>query len=306
MAFYIITSQKAGKNSFTNVPSDKTSYLICNETATSFTPADSVKRTDFFNQLLASKPKDLICFIHGYNTEDNQVMERHRSLVQGFAQQGFDGVVLTYAWPSDDNPLMYLNDRHKAKKTAMQLVTDCISEIAIRQFKNCMVNVHLIAHSTGAYVIHEAFEDIKTTAETTKTNWSLSQVLFISGDVSADSMSAVRGSSIYNRCQRLTNYFNPYDEALALSNVKRLGAKNRVGRAGLPDDKDDKGVNIDCGVYYNLHFKKPDNLMGLPSHSWYFYSDVWFKDAFETIKGSLSRTVIPTRKMVGGKLLLNP
>lgn len=304
MSDYIICTQNIRNKSFGNEPG-KTTYLKVPEAATVFLPIHKVALSEFFGDIINQSQENIIIFIHGYNAEDVSVLDRHRTMRKGFEKAGFTGDLITFAWPSNNNSLLYLEDRHDAKITAIELVNSCIKLLAKQQGKNCTINVHLVAHSTGAYVIHEAFDDANTTKETAEINWTISQLLFISGDVSSDSMSTDRAESIYLHCNRLTNYFNPYDSALALSNVKRVGAKNRAGRIGLPQDSPNKAVDIDCGNYYNLNKEKINVLNGNHSHSWYFYSDVWYQDAFDTIKGELDRTVIPTRTLdVNGELSL--
>jgi len=304
MSDYIICTQNIQNKSFGNKPG-KTTYLKVPESANVFLPIHKVALSEFFGDIINQAQEDIIIFIHGYNAEDVSVLDRHRTLRKGFEKAGFTGDLITFAWPSNDNPLLYLEDRHDAKITAIELVESCIKLLAKQQGKNCTINVHLVAHSTGAYVIHEAFADANTTKQTAEINWTVSQLLFISGDVSSDSMSTDRADCIYLHCNRLTNYFNPYDSALALSNVKRVGAKNRVGRIGLPQDSPNKAVDVDCGNYYYQNNGKIDVKRGNHSHSWYFYSDVWYKDALDTIKGELDRTVIPTRTLdMNGELSL--
>jgi len=180
----------------------------------------------------------------------------------------------------------------------LELVNSGIKLLVKQQNRDCTVNVHLIAHSTGAYVIKEAFEDAETTRSTSEMNWIVSQILFIGGDISSDSMRTERAQTIYAHCNRLTNYFNPYDSILAISNAKRVGFQNRVGRIGLPDDSPTKAIDINCGNHFNAHKDELKEVVkGALSHSWYFYSDAWYNDALATIMGNLDRNVIPTREL---------
>ena len=57
-------------------------------------------------------------------------MKRHRQLKQDLQSVGYKGAVMSFDWPSADSPLNYLEDRHDAKITAMQLVTDGIRLLA--------------------------------------------------------------------------------------------------------------------------------------------------------------------------------
>ncbi len=90
----------------------------------------------------------------------------------------------------------------------------------------------------------------------------------------------------------MTNYQNPYDAVLKLSNVKRAGVAPRVGRRGLPDDRPDKAVNVNCGDHYNAQLAAA----GGNGHSWYFSDAVFLKDLSQTLAGDLDRHVIGTRR----------
>ena len=250
---------------------------------------------------------DILFIVHGYNSTPADALARHRRIKQDLLGLGFKGVIVSYDWPSDDSALAYLNDRHRAKLTAMQLVTDGIARLSKLQTPDCKINVHVLGHSTGAYVIREAFDD----ADDSKFEngaWGVSQVVFAAGDISAASMGAGDPStaSLYGHCVRLTNYSNRHDQVLDISNVKRLGIAPRVGRVGLPPDAPARAVNIDCTDYFAqlmaspalLASDQPNGFAGVPSHSWYFGNRVFTADLFYTLIG-VDRTVVPTRSPAG-------
>jgi esterase/lipase superfamily enzyme len=132
---------------------------------------------------------------------------------------------------------------------------------------DCGVNVHLLAHSTGAYVVREAFDD----ADDRKVPSSVkaSQIALVGGDISAGSL--MRGNSetesIFRHCVGLTNYSNPFDEVLQLSNVKRVGLAPRVGRVEMPDNAPSASVNVDSGDDYQemIRVRNPATIIGTPS-----------------------------------------
>lgn len=300
---YIICTRSAQGGLFRDEPGT-TTYLEVPPAATDFLPSHKISVSDFVKKIINTQNEDIVIYIHGYNMTVKETLQRHRILRKGLEKQGFSGDVITFAWPSGKNTLMYLEDRHDAKHVAMELVNSGINLLAKQQGKNCTVNVHVIAHSTGAFIVNEAFDDAETTKSTAEINWAVSQILFIGGDVSSDSMSTARGEKVYRHCNRLTNYYSPYDTALAVSNVKRVGTRNRVGRVGLPADSPTKAVDVECGNYYSQRKNKIKIINGEPTHSWYFYSDDWLKDAFETMVLRIDRTVISTREMVDGELRL--
>ena len=90
---------------------------------------------------------------------------------------------------------------------------------------------------------------------------------------------------------------------LKLSNAKRIGMSPRVGRIGMPDDAPVKAVNIDCTEYFGRlesdeDIRKRDQReeIGAFDHSWHIGNILFARDLFETLKGDLDRTEIPTRR----------
>lgn len=248
---------------------------------------------------------DILVFIHGYNNDQKVVMERHRQLKKDLQAAGFKGILVSFDWPSADMALNYLEDRHDAKVTALQLVEDGIRLLAREQRPNCTINIHLLGHSTGAYVIREAFDDADD-AQMDQASWMVSQIVFIGGDISANSLSQGNASAeaIYRHCVRLTNYSNGADSVLKLSNTKRLGVSPRVGRVGLPADAPKKAVNVDCTDYFQTLVSDPairrtdqKAEIGTFDHSWHIGNQVFARDLFEILKGDLDRGLFPTRQV---------
>lgn len=256
---------------------------------------------------------DILFIVHGYNMSEQEIMDRHRRIKVGLAALAFKGVIVSFDWPCANSALAYLPDRHRAKQTALRLVDDGIRQLSARQTPDCAINIHLLAHSTGAYVVREAFDDADDT-ELRQSSWLVSQILFAAGDVSAGSMNAgnAGAASVYNHCLRLTNYSNQHDIALDISNVKRLGVAPRVGRIGLPDDAPTQAINVDCTDYYALldsnqsvaQADEPLGRSGTPSHSWYFGNAIFARDVFDTVIGIENSQRTTRTQGVDGKLHL--
>lgn len=62
---------------------------------------------------------DIVVYVHGYNNSQETVLKRQRKLQRGLERNGFDGVVVSFDWPSANNVLNYLEDRHDAKKISI-------------------------------------------------------------------------------------------------------------------------------------------------------------------------------------------
>ena len=117
---------------------------------------------------------DIVFYVHGYNNSQEAVLECQRKLQRGLERNGFDGVVVSFDWPSADNVLNYLEDRHDAKKSALMLVKHGIHAFAKMQEPACKIDMHVLAHSMGAYVVREAFDDADDTADIAQKSWSVS------------------------------------------------------------------------------------------------------------------------------------
>ena len=237
---------------------------------------------------------DIVFYVHGFNNSQATVLERHRKISKGLKAHGFDGVVVSFDWPSADSALNYLEDRMDAKQSAFRLVSDGIATFSALQTPDCRIDLHVLAHSMGCYVVREAFDDADDRARIAGRSWSVSQVMLVAGDVSVDSLSAgnPKSSSLYRHCVRLTNYFNPLDDVLSISAVKRIGVAPRVGRQGMGPLRHDKAVNVYCAE----QFRTGGHQAGLNSgHTFYFDDAVMLEDVFHNISGNLDRHEFPSR-----------
>lgn len=253
---------------------------------------------------------DVLIFVHGYNNSMEEVMERHDLLQKRLREQGFKGAIVSFDWPSARQTLNYMEDRSYAKATASKLVKDGISILAKTQLEQdvnkCDIDVHLLGHSTGAYVIREGFYESRHNRSISRVNWQVSQVALIGGDIAKKSLSEddSKSQALFRHSTRITNYQNPYDSALKMSNVKRLGTAPRVGRVGIPSDAPENIVNVNVGSYWSSLKEGDSKASGTWSHSWHFDDPVFAEDLFLTLQGDIDRHSIPTRHVVNGQLVL--
>ena len=335
MPEYVISVRNVVGNKFGAEPSKApTLFLEVPDAATEFTPTHAIAFEDFRARLARQALRikddaigstgDILIFVHGYNNSIAEVLERTRLLRAELRAQGWVGTVVAFDWPSDNKALNYIEDRTDAANTATKLVTDCVLKLAAVQdtedaalwdragldkadrdpSKSCEINIHLIGHSTGAYVIMEAFAQAEKVGELFKTPWRIAQVAFIGADVSCDSLSTDDNYNkpMLKRIMRLTNYQNGFDDVLAVSNAKRFGTRPRAGRVGIPTTVDRKILNVDCSEFF--HTLDPDSYkhVGWFTHSWHIAQPTFCLDLAMTLEGRIDRDYIPTRKRVDGKL----
>lgn len=305
-ATYVISTRKTKDGHFTAEPGPA-QYLRVADTALTYGPQDRIRPADWLaevtgsadanpNPVSISPMGDVLVFVHGYNNGLNDVLRATRELNATLTGQGWRGVVVAFDWPSANSVLNYAEDRSDAAAVAVLLVRGCLSLLVGAQAQGCKTNVHLIGHSTGAYVILEAFARAQDVGRYFKADWRIGQVALISGDISAASLSASADWSkpMFGRILRLTNYSNGHDAVLAASNAKRLGVSPRVGRVGLPPDANAKAVNVDCTRHFESLTPGPDAGLAF-CHSWQFTDPKFGLDLAMTLEGATDRHAIPTR-----------
>ncbi|PCH49553.1 MAG: hypothetical protein COC22_06435 [Flavobacteriaceae bacterium] len=319
-----VKKNRGGKLRFGNEPGS-TRYLEVPDEEEPHPERHRISRADWLKKVLAraetgrhddDHPRagysygDILIFVHGYNNSMQEVMKRHDLLQERLIAEGFKGAIISFDWPSASSVLNYLEDRSDARATAAKLVKDGIALLAknqLNQDKNrCDIDVHLLGHSTGAYVIREAFYEAQHNRSLSRINWQISQIALIGGDIARKSMSESdsKSQALFRHATRITNYQNPHDSALKMSNVKRLGTAPRVGRVGLPSDVPENVVNVDVGEYWSALKQEDSNASGSWSHSWHFDDPVFARDLMLTLQGDIDRASIPTRENRNGRLLL--
>src|SRR5512134_1063042 len=218
---YVISVRRVDpRGRFEPEPGDETLFLKVPAAQAEYTPAHKVSferwRSEVNEIALRDEESpvgskgDLLIFVHGYNNKRSEILTRTRLLRETLGAEKWDGAVVAFDWPCDRSTLNYLEDRADARDTALRLVRDCIlklgaiqdpedrklweraglAESARRRARPCELNIHLIGHSTGAYVIMEAFAQAQSEGDLHRSAWRIGQVAFIGGDVSSDSMSA--------------------------------------------------------------------------------------------------------------------
>ncbi|RYU70357.1 alpha/beta hydrolase [Aliivibrio finisterrensis] len=257
------------------------------------------------------KTGNILFFAHGYNNSQEEVIQRHKLLDMHLKQHGFTGTIVSFDWPCATYTLNYLEDRMDAYQSALKLVTAGITPLAINQLKEhqnqCDIDVHLLGHSTGAYVIREAFYQASKNRSLQRIHWNVSQVCFIGGDIARQSLSHDDNKSkpLFAQASRITNYQSPFDNALKISNIKRAGLAPRCGRVGLPDDAPSNVVNVNCGNHWQALIQpNEDKHIGNWTHSWHFHCTHFAEDLAHTLQGDIDRLAIPTRERVDGELRL--
>lgn len=319
--FIICTRDVDRRGRFVAEPGD-TRFLRVPKGLRSYSPSHEIKSRDRWRLAvraaadgkedeLTGSTGDVLVFVHGYNNDMEAITWRTEAMQRTLTAQGWGGLVIAFDWPSDNYTLNYLEDRADAAQVADRMVSDAIQLLVEAQHDDkhpCTINVHLLGHSTGAYVIMEAFNQAQKKGSLFKADWQVSQVAFIGGDVSADSLRADSewAQAMFSRSLRLTNYSNHHDKVLGVSNAKRLGTAPRAGRVGLPAKAHRKAVNVDCSDYFCTKDPASSSFNGTFNHSWHIGDDLFALDLALTMEGAIDRHALPTRAQADQGLVLKP
>lgn len=303
-------------------------FLRVKAGADDYSPKDAIKTSNHWRAALiktadgdedeiTGKSGNVLIFIHGYNNARKDVLWRTRMLQKTLGDAGWDGVVVAFDWPSDNSTLGYLEDRHDASQVADTIVTELLPLLVPIKRKtvngevmdpdpDCKLDVHMIGHSTGAYVAIEAFARAQRMGELFKSEWRLGQLAFIAGDVAANclAMGDDWARPMLDRIVRLTNYSNRHDAVLGASNAKRLGLSPRAGRVGAGTPIHPKVVNVDCTKYFETIDPSKAVFSGTFCHSWHVGDLVFALDLALTLGAGSDRRALPTRNGDQGSLQL--
>ncbi|XHS76515.1 alpha/beta hydrolase [Burkholderiaceae bacterium UC74_6] len=324
---YIACARNIKSNQFGDEPGDIT-FLEIGNLETDYGPGNKIASAQWRDAVvdaadsgvlneITGKSGNVLLFLHGYNTDTATVLWKTRELQSSLTQAGWRGVVIAFDWPSDNSTLNYLEDRHDAATVAGKIVTQLLPLLLTKPRRtstgkvrepdpSCTVDIHMLCHSTGAYVALEAFAQTAKEGSIFKSDWRLAQVAFISGDVASTTLSTgdAWARPMMDRIVRLTNYSNGHDAVLGVSNAKRLGTSPRAGRTGAANPIDPKVVNVDCTRYFESIDPKAATFRGTFCHSWQVGDPTFALDLAMTLEAFSSRDALPTRSGTGSQLEL--
>jgi len=290
-------------------------YLVVPDGVDTPLPAHAVSPRLWIAQVIGSFPRTasalaphhLVGIIHGFNSDAESVAKLHASIASGLAKANFSPTFVSFDWPSAGQVYAYMEDVDVAKRTAIDFVNYAVKPLLNAQTPVCKVVGHALCHSLGAFVLREALDHADDGLHT-DSDWMLGQLVMVAGDV--DAADFVAGNkdteSMLGHAYRLTNYFNRYDEVLAISRAKNGGVDERAGRVGLPANAPANTVNLDCSHRFS-EIPNPGGLDPIAraefSHSWYFQDEKFYADLAETLRGAVDRAVVAGRSKGDGATL---
>ncbi len=325
MTYYAISTRtidRKADDAFGSEPADP-SFLISPAEATSFRPSHKLKGRraqvgkNWASRILEDARQraedvgaapdgqvqngDIVMLVHGYNMNAESAFARHRAFVEHYKSPAYGlthAVFVSFDWPAMGSVLNYVEDGMDARKSAFALVESGLKLFALFSAPECNVRVHVLAHSMGAMVTREALRTATDFRATRDRAWSINQLVLASADISVASFAGRDSWAMQHYSQRVTNYFNRHDKALATSNVKRVLTAPRLGRHGAPSEMWSQIADVDTSDRWLKSDVQADGTLTsnfMDSHGFYFDDPVWLQDFAYTVLGNHDRQSMPTR-----------
>lgn len=289
-------SYNASDRRFTHNRATVTRYLSVPE-GTSPDGDHIIDRATWLSLVQGQAPGgDILIYVHGFNTEQPEMLDRRRKIELGLAAEGWQGLVLAYDWPSDGTVWAYPSDRTDAKHTAPYLVVDAIGPLLNLRPQP---RVHLLCHSMGAYLALRGFAGVGDSGAPGTAPWGVHEVAFVSADADKPWLEqGAWGALVMDlRASRLTNYYSTFDRVLSLAEGIVHG-EERAGRDGMPVAIPAGFHDVYCGAQYQD--KVPPSGQTLRgSHTWYFDDPGFYRDLALTL-GGVDPAAMHTRRPTVG------
>ena len=170
--------------------------------------------------LAATRSRDLLVFVHGFNSSFEDAAVRAAQLA---ADVSFDGAVMLFSWPSAASVTSYVRDQQTARNAGYHLLR-LLAAIAPQALPD---RIHLLGHSMGSEVVGKAM----TLAAPADSLPRFAQVVLAAPDLDARVFRREILPRLEPRAVRITLYASDDDEALRASRVL-----NGVWRLGLGGD----------------------------------------------------------------------
>jgi Alpha/beta hydrolase of unknown function (DUF900) len=254
---YLISQRDAELDGTPNAHGNKVSaYIEIPDTALNYNLQRTLTKDQWLSRISSTS---VLVFVHGYANSSSDVVARHNT-IRPHVPPGFS--LVTFDWASGNPPpTAYDNDKVNAGFAGHPFVVNCL-KVLVSKFG--AANVHVFAHSMGAYVTERAFQ----VPNATKVN----HVVMAAADVDQLNYQSNSGplNTFLSNCTDLTAYWSTDDSALQDSELKNKYTP--LGLKGHPEpDTPVRCSGIQCSTYYGKYVKPvpPPVPAKEFSHVWY-------------------------------------
>ena len=224
-------------------------------------------------RLSRSSWKDVVVFIHGYNTR----FENPSMLAAGFwHHMGYRGVPVAFSWPSEQRLVKYISDVKTAEyaASAFRLLLEFLADRTEAE------RIHIVAYSAGTKLATIALHQLglKSWAEGKPEALDrnrLGRVVFVAGDVERQLFALTMMDGMGKVFEGMTIYMSETDQALKAS--RQIHGRERTGQTwtagSVPVQAEGFLRDRSTGIAY-IDVTAAENARAGQGHS-YFYLSPW-------------------------------
>ncbi|WP_349431231.1 alpha/beta hydrolase [Methylomarinum sp. Ch1-1] len=175
-------------------------------------------------RLTAIKNKEVIVFVHGFNTDFN---EAALSMAELWHFTGRLGLPLFYSWPAaSGGPFGYFTDRESGEFSIYHLKETLRILAAVPELER----IHIIAHSRGTDIttsaLRELVIEVRAAGHDPRTVLKIENLILAAPDLDFDVVrQRLMAEKFGPAIGQITVYMNPSDEALGISQLLMSGLR---------------------------------------------------------------------------------
>lgn len=173
-----------------------------------------------------SERREVLVYIHGFNTTFRQAAERAAQLSVDLE---LDGAPTMYSWPSRGSVLSYFADRNQIID---QFARDLRNFLFLIKNDAGADRIHIVAHSMGSEFLLAALEDLAGIYGPHTNYQMFDHIVWASADVEAQRFAATI-PGVSHLARDMTVYASSRDRALRISRMIQ-GGRQRAGDASPP------------------------------------------------------------------------
>lgn len=181
---------------------------------------------EFKTRVSGAANKNILLFIHGYNTTFEEAARRSAQLSWDLPFNGMSGF---YSWPSSGKLADYFADEAKARSSGPALAEFLRQIIASTEAEQ----LHIIAHSMGSLILSLSLNRMRQDSSIADDLEKIHQLVLGAPDIDQDEFRNTILPEFKNIGKRRTVYASDHDEALQYSSIVR---HNRLRLGQVRDD----------------------------------------------------------------------
>lgn len=244
------------------------------------------------DQLERASQKDVVIFIHGFNTSFEEAVFAVNDI---YHYSGRAIVPIAYSWPADDGNIFgYFHDQGSAEYTVYHLKEFFRSLMGMPEIDNIHIVAHSLGAKTAATALRELLIETRAAGKNPLTEFNVENLILAAPDIDYGVVTQrLIAEQFASGFGRITVYTNPKDKALSLSGL--LQASMRFGKL-LPSEEGERPKEIFQNVTNVSLITVNSSTPGISNHGYFVKNPAALSDLI-TLINTPSDAGSPTRPL---------